>query len=689
MNTGQLFKNMKLNSIVTAILAVIYITALVPSRACSARPANRTVHKSASAHSNSRRDDRNDREKLARILKLAHRLINDGNLEEACRILEGIHTSHPESIRARILLAECYARSGMGEKAVEVLKKLQEENPGDFNFIKALGNAYLETGEREKAVETWEKMLTGNKGSASFYGVVARLESENGLYREAIETLRRGRKFERYFDRYTRQMIKLERITGRQEAAFRDALALLSGMKSPGLKQARFVLEIFRDSGRKKSLIPVVDSVAVAAGERRELFCLVKSLLLAEGGSFDRALDYAAGEEYSHRKAVIEGEGKDGSGTSCPRPDEDSMYSMIRFLRRLQPEDRAGFSSFKRELYSIFLEYYPGSPAAPVVLLEFARSQRERAMVCSPGAREDYLNRAITLADSALGDSRSVTFRGEVLYFKASILADDLNRPEEAVRVLEQVKPAGPGGMPLPALELLSDVLLVSGKWDRAEREFDRMTGSSDSMVVALGRYQLGQLAFVRGEFDQAVEKLSGFAREHTWSKWANDALDRSILLKRALNEENEQKGDSIGGKKTLELYRRAVMARERGDREKATADLSRITENYPSSSLAPVALYRIAEIKQESGQLEIAAEYFNRLSEEYLLHELAPGALERIAGIKEENESEEAMRLYQEIMKRYPDYPFMERIRDRYVALSKWMDSGEEAGGRPTGRGE
>jgi tetratricopeptide (TPR) repeat protein len=649
------------------------------------------------------RDHRSDdtgrdekRRELDGRLKLAYRLINDGNYEEAGLILENILSSFPGSIRAIMLLAECYVRSGEGEKAVGLLEKLHQKHPDEFDFIKSLGNAYMEIGDRGKAVETWGKLLTGDEDSADFYGVVAQLERDNGLYDEAIETLRRGQSFERHFAGYTREIVKLERILGRQRAAFRDALVLLSRGQTSNLEPARFVLDIFRDTGRSEELISVVDSVAAITEKHGDLFCLVKALLLVEAGFFDRAMEYVAGYNFGERKIkIIEKERKSkddevaGEMTytspseetlTCPAPGEESFYSFVRVLNHLKPEDEKAFGLFKRKVYRLYLKMYPHSTPAPLVLLEFARHQRGRAMGSIPPSRE-ILMESIVLADSAFSHPGSAPFRDEILYFKASVLGDDLNMPEEALTVLEGVRGIR-NKVSLKSKELLSRILIASGNWERSKKEFGEMAESGDSVVAALGEYQLGRLAFFRGEFDRAVEKLSDFARERTWNKWANDALDWAILLKRALKED-ESGGENEGeGKRSLELYRRAILALECGDVEVATSLLGKIVEKYPAASLAPVALFSMAEMKNSAGIIEEAASDFTRLSKDYPLHELAPRAMERAGMINESSEPAGAMRVYEEIMERYPDYPFMERVRIRYVSLSKWMDEQNEVDG-------
>ena len=62
----------------------------------------------------------------------------------------------------------------------------------------------------------------------------------------------------------------------------------------------------------------------------------------------------------------------------------------------------------------------------------------------------------------------------------------------------------------------------------------------------------------------------------------------------------------------------------------------------------------------------------YSRLADTYPLHELAPRALERIALLLGEVRPEEAERRFEQIMSRYPNDPFLERVRMHYMTLRK-----------------
>jgi len=60
------------------------------------------------------------------------------------------------------------------------------------------------------------------------------------------------------------------------------------------------------------------------------------------------------------------------------------------------------------------------------------------------------------------------------------------------------------------------------------------------------------------------------------------------------------------------------------------------------------------------------------RLAERYPMSVYAPAALERLGDFVSSNRPEEALKQYRASIERYPDNPFISRVRRKYVNLSK-----------------
>ncbi len=138
--------------------------------------------------------------------------------------------------------------------------------------------------------------------------------------------------------------------------------------------------------------------------------------------------------------------------------------------------------------------------------------------------------------------------------------------------------------------------------------------------------------------------------------------LEKALLVEEALRE----------GTGPLDRYREALVLAAAGSRAAAADSLGALIERYPSSLLVPRALYERAELDIGSGMEERAMRGLEMLAELHPLSELAPRALERLALIERGRDVARAKELYEAILERYPDDPFLERVRRSYMALRR-----------------
>ncbi len=617
------------------------------------------------------------------LLDRANVLVMQGRFDDAIPILENLAAKFPRLSAAKEMISECYLKAGRAQDAVTFLERCLEEEPDNFVYVRNLGLAYIDRGQKERAVAIWRGILKDDERSAGLYGTIAKMEQDAGLYDEAIETLRAGKKFKHLGEHYAREIIRLERILGRDEEAIREAL-LLVGRREGGLEsELGTVGDIFRESEKKERLVAIVDSVVTRGGDRSGIFRTLKTIFLIEDGRYDEA-----------RKALF------GPGAQPPR--EEELYSLLIRMEQLS-HGRNGerFDLLYGEMMEQFLARYGSSMPAPRVLLMMASGKRDAARNAGAG-REKLLEEVLALADSAKRHRAAGAYLERAAIFKARVLFDDFRRPDEALGELDGVRWRSDDGMMTEAAKLRVRILLASSNGEEAARELARL--AADSRLAPLGRYGIGRLNFLTGKYGEAVKVLSELAEKHPSSEWANDALELAMDVKGATPE----------GTGALDLYRAAILATERGNYVAAIDSLAALETRHPSSSLAPRAIFMKAELEaalggsdaapgasgaeldspgapppaaaeggvSASAMLEAARADFTRLAERFSLHDLAPRALEKLAGLAERRNPGEAIKQYGMLMERYPDYPFMERVRERYIALGKSSEPATEKKG-------
>jgi len=578
----------------------------------------------------------------------ALQLMSEGRGAEAAAALEKILERYPDYSEGIYLIGRVYYESGMFGEAAEYLERRRMEKPQDFQTIEMLGQAYLELGRREDAERVWHSYLSDDEKHAGRYLQVSRAEWKAGLFDQAIETLREGRRFQRYFARFTAEIVRMEKTRGNYRGAFLEALPGYETEDMPDVNRASGSIRDFRDAGSPPELVAAADSFAANARMNRPFFASLAAALRVETG------DYGGASGYLMRAA----------GTDIPETD---FYAFILYLFSLG--ERTGDPAFEAYLgraSSTFVRKYEASPRAPRVLLLEAEHASLAAARGGPGAGEHALD-AVALADSTIGHRRGRAYADGARLLKARVLLEDLRDPDAALRALDGGQWRHPN-MAREVSDLRLEALVLSGRWDEALKRFDAQIASPDSSVAATGRYGRGMVLFYRGEFAEAGKVLSGMAEEAPWSRWANDALAVAVLIKRAEN----------GDPAVLTAFAAAMKAAGRGKYGEGADSLILVSGRYPGSELAPEALYQGAVLLAQAGRDAESSAALRTVIERYPLSRAAPRAVETLAGSLEKTDPGEAATWYALFLERYGDDPWATRVRTRYVNLRKSI-SGED----------
>jgi len=596
------------------------------------RPKERAAGEAARAKGNPRAD-----------LDLASRLAQAERYDEAIAVLEALTADYPHVDAAADLLATCYLKAGRPRDAAALLEGMVAKDPDRYSSVRDLGLAYLDMGDKELAVASWRRLIRTDPRYGGHYGVVAKLMQEAGLYDEAIETYREGMAVPEYREGYARALVQLERSRGREDAAFREALLLTGDRGGPvELDFRREAIEIFGEAKNPARLLAIADSLAEARGSGGGRQRYLRVVFLANAGRFAEA-----------NAALF----ATGAGALA----EEDFYSLLQYwesARLVRRDDR--LDAFYRGALEGFVRDHGESFLAPSVLLMLAAERRDSARRAeAPAAR--LFEEALENADRARRHRLGAPYRERAAVFRARILLDDLHRPEEALAALDDA-PSRAGVLAKEAAELRMRALLSSADRAAAERGLGALAAARDTNLAVLGRYGLARLLFLRGRYEEAVSALSAVAERNPESAWANDALETAIAVKESMTED----------KRALELYREAAVASDRGEYERSLDSLGALEERFPSSVLVPRERFMRGDLEAALGRVDRSRAEFARLAESFPLHELAPRALERVADLAAARSPAEALAQYGVVIERYPDYPFLERVREKYVALGK-----------------
>jgi tetratricopeptide (TPR) repeat protein len=111
-----------------------------------------------------------DRKNVALRVQLGALYLQASRLDDAYALFEGLTKSHPESVEARLGLAESHRLAGRPLDAIDVLDRAHRERADEPAFIAAIGTLAAELGDRDAAVTaltTLKSMAPGHPRTAA------------------------------------------------------------------------------------------------------------------------------------------------------------------------------------------------------------------------------------------------------------------------------------------------------------------------------------------------------------------------------------------------------------------------------------------------------------------------------------------------------------------------------------------
>ena len=541
-------------------------------------------------------------------------------------------------------LAQVWMEEGMFPEAADLLEDAKNRWPEDFQIAEMLGTAYLELGRPDEAVEAWHSILGDNEKDVQRYMQVARTEWNAGMFDRAIATLKEARRFEKHYVQLTAAIVRMERTRGNDRGVFIESLSGFEMEDIPDLVRANGAIAAFRDAGSPPELIAAVDSIAVH-GKKASFFRTLHAALLVETG------DYAGASQY----LAFVGAGK--------VPERD-LYSFV--LRLYSLGGNFGdpvFEEYLERASSLFIDRYGESPRGPRILLEGAEHAELAARRGGPGERA-AAERAVAMSDSTMSHKRGRGYSEKARLIKARVLLEHLRDPAAALRVVDSGRWRH-ANLSREAEAIRLEAIMLSGSRDEAMKRFAALEASADSSLAVSGKYGRGMVLFYSGEFEEAATALSEVAAEAPGSKWANDALETAVLIRRA----------EMDDPAVLAAFAAAMKAGGSGRFREAADSLAEAAERYPYSPLVPEALYERALMLERAGRRGEAVSALEKVAGGYPLSRAAPRAVEMLAAVLEDEDPEESARWYALFLERYGEDPWVTRVRGRYMRHRKRLE--------------
>lgn len=188
--------------------------------------------------------------------------------------------------------------------------------------------------------------------------------------------------------------------------------------------------------------------------------------------------------------------------------------------------------------------------------------------------------------------------------------------------------------------------------------------GRSPADTMGNGVYALSRNAFYAGQLQEALARSVEFTRTYTRNLNLNDALEMQLLIR------GYRDFDDL----PLQAYARVLSLREAGRPDSAVATGTAALGKWPGARIRHHIRYQLAELARDRGDHATAVTHALAVADPSSKSRLAPAAL-KLAGdeaVAAGYGQDRALRIYQDLLERFPDSPLAPQVRAQAIEMRK-----------------
>jgi tetratricopeptide (TPR) repeat protein len=189
-------------------------------------------------------------------------------------------------------------------------------------------------------------------------------------------------------------------------------------------------------------------------------------------------------------------------------------------------------------------------------------------------------------------------------------------------------------------------------------------SGRSPEDTLGNGLFAVARGLFYAGKIEEAMARAEEFTHTYTRNLRMNDAMEM-ILLGRWYRDFDEE---------PLRAYAHVLALRDAGRADSAVAVAQGALARWPGAGIRYHLHYALAELARERGNHAEAIAHALAVADSSSKSRLAPAAL-RLAGdetLASGQGPQRALKLYQELLERFPDSPLAPDVRAQVIEMRK-----------------
>ena len=606
------------------------------------------------------------------MLKLRN-LERQGDRAGAIRQGEALLQEFPNTRRVEDALAQLYRLEHRDDALLDLYRRRTQRDVNDLESFRELASLLLHRERVDDAVEVFHKMIAVNPKDENRYRLAASFLHSRGQAEAAIRLYREGRRAIGRETLFAAELAQLEEERNDLPAALSEYV-LLSMNPEQRRRATREVAGLIERSEARPRLLARVDELRSRHTKSAPVQDIAAMAYLQVGRYADalaaiRDADRLAGDQGEH--LLDFGRTALDVGKSGAVLDSERVQVGVQALALLS-------------------ERHPKSGLVPEATRLSAEGLVAVAREMEPGeTRTRLLKQAVATLEGA-GGSMAPRFETEARMLRAMILFEDLGDAAGALPVFESIAAQQREAGESDALVMVQAALCRAALGDFAATRtaLEAVVGSSppDSVAdpfqvrrkkprdlgAARARYHLAELNVVEGKFPEASSEFAALAEEAPEDRFANDCLDRALVLNEAMMDDPA----------ALQRYAAMVRARLRRDNAGAQSELEALVQQHRQSALAPIALLELAAALARDGKTELAMQRYDQILADHPKHRFAPRALEARGDLQMERlrRPDLAQASYERILMEYPDDLFLDAVRKKLLAAREAVKGGPHA---------
>lgn len=602
----------------------------------------------------------------AQLRRLADYYQRVEKLEAALATLRRLTEVQPDDVEALGEAARLALKLGRGPEAISLYHRALVLQPGSSRWQVELGDAYATLGDRERALDAWKRAFAYNPRDLTTARLLGRTLDARGLHHDAVQVYLEARTAT---GDPTALAAELAEAYEGQLLLDRAVAEYLTGLRT-GEDQSGWVVRRLQMLAADDVARPELVAVLEQECQRGEL---PEGALIALGTAY---LKNSRPDRAANAFAAI----------------ADPVRRSSALLQSAAQAEEGGDWAAARALYQAAMEGAPGAIRAQAALRLAALYLAEEDW---PAARDilesvDTADLNPRLADAVRLELADILVLGAGDYQRAAAIYAEVG-----------ARSADPASQRRAAWGA-ADCAFVAGKYSEAATAYrdlmsmeDRsaipsalgyddgtgfLTGSpgiegpARPMGAAYAAYQLAEIEFRSGRFRTATEAFARVAQEYPDSPYANDALERVLLIS------SEFTGDSPAE----EAYVKALRLVDQGALEPAGEALAPIIATGAQEPLADDAAMLWADALRRYGRVTEALDQYRELPRRFPDSFRALEAELKAARLlsRQPEGREEALARYRSVLSRAPDSP---EAAEAQMGMDELLRAGTRAAS-PTG---